>query len=116
MRRRATLYSNSRQPPAAPVETRAQPQAVSRQLYKRHRKSLLIVAGAAFVLAATSLHAVLAPTAPAITAQDVDAAVARALESRPLPSPAVKAYGAVRNSIVRVRASGEDGSPAAVGS
>jgi S1-C subfamily serine protease len=40
----------------------------------------------------------------AITQADVDAAVVRALEEKTLPSPAAKAYAAVRPSVVRVRA------------
>lgn len=41
---------------------------------------------------------------PAITQADVDAAVVRALKEKTLPSPAAKAYEAVRASVVRVRA------------
>jgi len=38
-----------------------------------------------------------------LTQEDIDEAVTRALDTVPLPSPATKAYEAVRGSIVRVR-------------
>ena len=41
---------------------------------------------------------------PAMTQADLDAAVVRALQEKTLPSPAAKAYAAVRASVVRVRA------------
>ncbi|MCL4182902.1 MAG: trypsin-like peptidase domain-containing protein [Burkholderiaceae bacterium] len=40
----------------------------------------------------------------ALTQDDIDAAVLHTLQTRPLPSPAAKAYEVVRPSIVRVRA------------
>lgn len=52
-------------------------------------------------------YAAMTPEPPRITQQDIERAVERTLESKPLPSPAVKAYQAVRNSIVRVRAVGD---------
>ena len=41
---------------------------------------------------------------PAIAPAELDAAVVRALKEKTLPSPAAKAYAAVRASVVRVRA------------
>ena len=61
----------------------------------------------ALVAALFALHALLAPAPLQITQEDIDQAVARTLESKPVPSPAMKAYQAVRGSIVRVRAIGE---------
>jgi S1-C subfamily serine protease len=57
------------------------------------------------------LQAGLAPTRVEYTQEDIDAAVARSLETVPLPSHSTKAYEAVRGSIVRVRAfyDGPDG-------
>ena len=58
------------------------------------------------VVALVAMHAALTAPAPQITQDDIDQAVARTLETRPLPSPAVRAYQAVQASVVRVRASG----------
>ena len=57
------------------------------------------------------LQAGLAPKAIEITQEDIDAAVAKALETVPIPSHSTKAFEAVRGSIVRVRAfmDGPDG-------
>lgn len=75
-----------------------------RERYKRHEKPLLFVAGATLALALVAFHGALVPPPLQITQDDIDQAVARTLETKPLPSPAVKAYQAVRASIVRVRA------------
>jgi len=77
-----------------------------RDLYKRHEKPMFFLAGAALAVALVAPHGSLAPAAQQITQDDIDQAVARTLETKPVPSPAVKAYQAVRSSIVRVRASG----------
>jgi len=82
-----------------------------RDRYKRHEKCLLFVAGAALATALVSLHAALTPAPREITQEDIDQAVARTLETKPVPSPAVKAYQAVRSSIVRVRALSAAGDP-----
>src|SRR3954466_14676063 len=77
-----------------------------RSRYKRHEKPILFIAGAALAVTLVAIHSVLTPEARPITQNDIDEAVARPLETKPLPSPAVKAYQAVRSSIVRVRATG----------
>ncbi len=74
-----------------------------RDRYKRHEKPFLFIAGAVLATALVTLHAALSPVQREITQEDIDQAVARTLETKPLPSPAVKAYQAVRISIVRVR-------------
>ncbi len=114
---RKGFYSASVRKPVGKLPTEAAAPAASsvtetrkrswRGLYARHEKSLLFVAGAALVVALVAMHAILtgAP-APQITQDDIDQAVARTLETKPVPSPAVKAYQAVQGSIVRVRASG----------
>jgi S1-C subfamily serine protease len=64
---------------------------------------MLVVVGAfAFVAMFATLGMRSAP--PVITQADIDAAVVRALKEKTLPSPAAKAYEAVRASVVRVRA------------
>jgi len=65
---------------------------------------MTISAAAALGAAIVATYVALMPAAkPVLSQEDLDAAVVRVLESKPLPSPSVKAYGAVRNSIVRVR-------------
>ena len=76
-----------------------------RGLYKRHEKPLLFLAGLALAFGLVATHASLAPAIAPVTQGDIDQAVARTLEKTTLPSPAIKAYQAVRSSIVRVRAS-----------
>jgi S1-C subfamily serine protease len=101
-------------PPAEPValpvagtKEVAKPAAGAwRKLYKRHEKTLLVLAGAVMAVGFLTIQASFRPAAVQITQDDIDQAVARTLETRPLPSPAVKAYQSVRGSIVRVRASG----------
>jgi len=100
--------------PLPETETKAvveSPRRGWRDRYKRHEKSFLFVAGAALATALVSLHAVLTPAPREITQEDIDQAVARTLETKPVPSPAVKAYQAVRSSIVRVRALSAAGDP-----
>jgi S1-C subfamily serine protease len=80
-----------------------------RHLYTRHEKPLLLASGALIALGITLGHAALTPPAPRITQQDIDAAVGRTLQSKPLPPPAARAYQSVRSSIVRVHASGSTG-------
>jgi S1-C subfamily serine protease len=105
--------------PAAPAPRTAQlpeiqtkhvakpPQRGWRDLYKRHEKPSFFLAGAALAVVLVALHGSLAPAPLRITQDDIDQAVARTLETKPLPSPAMKAYQAVRSSIVRVRAIGD---------
>ena len=108
--RRATLYSNSPRSrgvvrpespgPEKPVEAPAQPKW--RDLYKRHERRLAI--GTFAVLASLLvLNFRTAPAVPVISQEQFDAAVARSLAEKPLPSPAAKAYEAVKGAIVLVR-------------
>src|SRR3954469_24448934 len=91
--------------PAAETSEVAEPaRRTWRDRYKRHEKPLLFAGGAALAAALVALHVSLSPAPQQITQEDIDQAVARTLETKPLPSPAVKAYQAVRSSIVRVRA------------
>src|SRR4051812_1107414 len=83
------------------------PRRAWRDRYKRHERPLLFAAGAALAAGLFAVHVALSPAPLQITQEDIDQAVARTLETKPVPSPAVKAYQAVRSSIVRVRAIGE---------
>ena len=104
--RRSMLYSSApRKPrpvpvPAAPAWKR--PAFSWRDFYQRRRNAMLTVFTLAFVVLFATLG--MTPPVPALTQADLDAAVARALKEKTLPSPAAKAYAAVRASVVRVRA------------
>lgn len=120
---RKTLYSPSARRrageiPAAhePLQKDAHPSVEKprerawRRLYKRHEKAVLALGGALVALAVVFAQATLRPV-PQVTQGDIDAAVARTLEKHPIPSASIKAYQAVRPSIVRIMAVHDDGLP-----
>jgi len=78
-----------------------------RKLYTRHEKLLLLLGGAVIALGIVLGHAALTPPPTRITQQDIDEAVARTLDTKPVPSQAIRAYQAVRASVVRVRTIGD---------
>jgi S1-C subfamily serine protease len=92
-----------------PEETNstAAPAPASRNLYKRHERAVLLAAGALVGLCMVTLQAAFKPVASSLTQQDLEAAIVRTLATKTPPSPATKAYQAVRESIVRVRAAGD---------
>jgi S1-C subfamily serine protease len=99
--KRATLYSNSSPLREAPrPET---PVAPRRKLEWRDGYTIAALAVIALILGVFALR----PIPSAVSKDDIDAAVARALAEQVLPSPATQAYEAVRGSIVRVRAIGD---------
>jgi S1-C subfamily serine protease len=117
---RKSLYSpsarrNVGKSPAAPAARQSEsPASVEkprerawRRLYKRHEKALLVLGGALVALGVVFGQAAFTSPPPELTQEDIDAAVARTLEKHPVPSSAIRAYQAVRASIVRVRAIGE---------
>ncbi len=116
--KRATLYSRSnRSRPAVPpvAASPPPPQAAAaeppsrpapRNLLQRHRGPLAVVAGALVALLLVLAHSAGTPPPRVITQRDIDAAVLRTLETRPLPSRAAKAYEVIRPSVVRVRGFG----------
>ena len=118
MRRGFYSAAIAQKPPTRPAAERAPLRADTKRdvaeprsrawwsLYKRAEKPLLVAGGALTAVALVALHAAFTPAAPVLTQNDIDQAVARTLETKALPSPAMKAYQAVRSSIVRVRASG----------
>jgi S1-C subfamily serine protease len=55
-----------------------------------------------------ALHAAFSPGSRTLTQRDIDAAVLRTLETKPMPSRAAEAYDLVRHSVVRVRALGAE--------
>jgi S1-C subfamily serine protease len=128
--KRVTLYSNSSRSlsPVRPSGTSPQDQAGRndkaiespstpvpplsihlRKFIQRHNHSFLVVAGCLLALLFVWGHASMAPTPRRITQQDIERAVLHTLETQTLPSPAAKAYEAIRPSVVRVR--GLDTSP-----
>jgi S1-C subfamily serine protease len=116
---RKGFYSGARAPradeaarlPAAPqTQPVAEPRTARwRGFYKRHERPLLLIAGAAFAVALIATQGAFSPAPQRITQEDIDQAVAHALESRPPVSPAVRAYEAVSGAVVRVRTFGGEG-------
>ena len=121
--KKAPLYSRSprRDPPtpdappdAAPAAPATPRRQMARAFVARHAAPLWALGGA--LLAITVMLGVLRlhPGAPAITQDDIDAAVRTSLEKEPLPSAAAAAYEAILPSVVRVvgllddKDSGED--------
>ena len=80
-----------------------------RKFIQRHNHALLVVAGGLLALLLVWGQASMAPTSRRITQKDIERAVLHTLETQTLPSPAAKAYEAIRPSVVRVR--GLDTSP-----
>jgi S1-C subfamily serine protease len=115
--KRVTLYSSSARSrpagPAAAVET-GPVEAVKppptrwrwRERLGRLRGPLLVLAGGLFVLLLVLVHAAYTPPPRELTQRDIDAAVLRTLEEKPLPSKAAKAYEIIAPSVVRVRGFG----------
>jgi len=101
------------------ADGRERRRAAWRNFYARRKRVLRVAAGALFAVLLVSLHAVLTPAPPRTTQKEIDAAVLRTLQTKPLPSPAAKAYEIVRPSVVRVRgwkrAPKEDGAETSVG-
>jgi S1-C subfamily serine protease len=93
------------EPPSSPVAEPAK--SGWRDRYRRHEKPILFLAGVALAAALVATHAALTPPPAPVTQDDIDQAVLHTLETKPVPSPAVKAYQAVRSSIVRVKAIGD---------
>jgi len=110
--KRDSLYSrSSRRAPLVPGEAKATvvpAQPASRNLYKRHERAVLLAAGALVGLCMVALQGAFRPAVPAVlTQQDLEAAIVRTLATKTLPSPATRAYQAVREQIVRVRSVGD---------
>lgn len=121
---RKSFYSPSRrkagESPDAPAprqsETRAnvdEPRERAwRWLYTRHVRALLVSAGALIALGIVFGQAAFTSAPHGLSQDDIDQAVWRTLTKKPLPSPAIRAYQAVRASIVRVTAIGDAVEPA----
>jgi len=120
--RRASLYSSSRAAvPAKPVAPIPVPEKkkelASRGWLRRNRSTMVAVLPGLIALGIVLGQTYLPRATVATTQEDIDAAVAKSLETVPLPSTAAKAYEAVQGSIVRVKSYTEalDGSDAEMG-
>ena len=105
--KRASLYSSSR-PRAvgevlAPKKTGSKTKFSLKESLRRHRVPLLAATPGLAALFFLLFQWSYVPSPQQLTQEDIDAAVANALETVPLPSVATKAYEAVRGSVVRVR-------------
>ena len=117
MMRKAPLYSRSRaslQSHGAAPEAEAAAQAVpviaanptrrarlARRVL-RHERALWATGVALLIAAALALNGSWAPRVPALTLQQIDKAMRKSLDEKPLPALAAKAYATVMPSVVRV--------------
>ena len=132
--KKAPLYSRSRPPARAPDDaaageavstgtpaaaaapTGAAPAARGGRFKARlirHERRLWAGAVLVLVAAGLALNASMAPREPALTMAQIDAAMRKSIEEKPLPSPVSAAYDAVLPSVVRVvglMTEGDDGS------
>ncbi|MCX7961069.1 MAG: trypsin-like peptidase domain-containing protein [Burkholderiales bacterium] len=105
--KRQTLYSSSprrtlRADPAPPPATPSLRARASRAL-ARLRGVALFAAGALVATALAVLAGRVERAPSGLTQEDIEHAVAKALETLPLPSPAARAWEKIRPSVVRVR-------------
>ena len=78
----------------------------------QHERQLWVTAFALLAVAGLALNASTVPTTPALTMKQIDAAMRKSIEEKPLASAATKAYDAVIPSVVRVvgmMTEGDDG-------
>ena len=111
--RRVPLYSSSRRPRAAgrptPLgdaqENTPAPAARAswRRFCERHERALTVVASGLVALLLVVGYAAINPVPRPLIQKDIEGAVLYTLENNVLPSPAAKAYEAVRGSVVHVR-------------
>jgi S1-C subfamily serine protease len=111
---RATLYSSSSrarshrvEEPPAPVERPEAPAAARRspvrELFARPGRTALVASGLVIALLVALRLGGQGAAPQRLTQDDIDAAVLRTLETKPLPSPAAKAHEVIRPSVVKVR-------------
>ncbi len=128
--RKTPLYSRSRPlapaadshppEPVAPLsgaptgETAAsRPRAPIKRLLARNERRIWAAAVLLLIAGGVALHIATLPRSPALTIAQIDAAMRKSIEDKPLPSPVAAAYDAVIPSVVRVvglMSEGDDGS------
>jgi serine protease DegQ len=103
-------------PPAQPAAASEQAPAVRasrsgrlKNLMTRLHAPLLVTSGATVALLLVYAFNASKPPPRALTQKDIDAAVLRTLETKPLPSRAAQAYELVKGAVVRVRGLGGEG-------
>jgi S1-C subfamily serine protease len=79
-----------------------------RNFFARHQRLLWMAAYALVAAVLLASYAAIAPPARELTQEDIRGAVVHVLGTETLPSPAAKAYEAVRRSVVRVRGLGHN--------
>jgi S1-C subfamily serine protease len=123
--RRVSLYSTSprsrggiiAEPAAAPPAGAPASGGIARppsrviKLIRRAKLPLAMAAGGMLALAIVYFHGASTPVARQLTQKDIDAAVLRTLETKPLPSRAAQAYDVIKGSVVRVRGLGAEDTP-----
>ncbi|HSD42082.1 MAG TPA: trypsin-like peptidase domain-containing protein [Burkholderiales bacterium] len=120
--KKSTLYSSSarsrppdaterKEEPAvsvpAPVASPA-PRAGWRRLFARNERLLLVLGGGLVAALLVIAYGARPPAVQSLTQKEIDAAVLHTLETKPLPSPAAKAYQVIQPSVVRVRGIDQD--------
>jgi S1-C subfamily serine protease len=125
--KRVALYSTSKRPRGSPASAAAtEPPAAEpapqingaprtpgriRSFLRRHQLLFGIAAGAVVASALVLSQVALAPVQRTLAQKDIDAAVLRTLETKPLPSRAAQAYDLMKGSVVRVRGLGAENEP-----
>lgn len=82
-----------------------------RRILRRYTWPLGIAAGALLALLLVYVHGAMVPVPRVLTQKDIDAAVLRTLETKPLPSRAAQGYDILKGSVVRVRGLGAEDGP-----
>ena len=109
--KKAPLYSRSR-PPARVADAAAHTEAAPGPLpaprsrlgawVVRHERRLWASAVLLLLVAGLALNGSVAPHKPALTIEQIDAAIRQSIEDKPLASPEARAYEAILPSVVRV--------------
>ena len=120
--RRKALYSSARRArtaaPSRPTGTATGGSAAGpdgapsrlRKLIRRFERLVLVAAGVLVALLLVLAYGSNSSQQREITQRDIDLAVLRTLETKPMPSPSAKAYEVIRPSVVRVRGLGPNAS------
>ncbi|MGB8437326.1 MAG: trypsin-like peptidase domain-containing protein, partial [Burkholderiales bacterium] len=107
--RQARAPAEASAPPAVDTASAPRPSRL-RRLGKRLARPFLVVAGILVALALLFAYGPKSPAQREITQRDIDLAVLRTLETKPMPSASAKAYEVIRPSVVRVRGLGPNAS------
>lgn len=104
------------EPPAGPLTESAsalRPGSRIRALLVRNERRVWAAAVVLLIAGGVALHTATVPRSAALTMAQIDAALRKSIEDKPLPSPVAAAYDAVIPSVVRVvglMSEGDDGS------